>query len=188
MKKDVAMFKKGSIVDFQGVEHPFIVCALSTNNFQTEEAKIAITTFDASEYEIDSLFVPRAVFIGVSVCNPCDEWDEEKGKMIALSKAKGFKPELIEKSAALFATRPGLISTELVEALLTREVAHIQDNPESVIPGYNQMKARFEEQQENEKFLKKTPEKLMNIVDQLNSLTSEELEHTIKAALLKGNE
>lgn len=192
MKKDIVMYKNGSIVDFQGIEHPFIVCALSTSSFQTEEKSAYLVTYDSNKGEdIADFEFPRAVFIGVAVCKPGDdktpgdEWDEEKGKMIALARAKGFKHEAPEKSAALFATRAGMISEPLVKALLDREVEHIKSDPESVIKGYNQMKARWEEEQEKKKFLESVPEEIMNLGTKLASLDEESIANVISVALLK---
>ena len=186
MKKDVAMYEKGSIVDFQGVEHPFIVCALSTSAFQTSETSVEIVSYETDGgNEIDNLEVPRAVFVGIAVCNPGDEWNEEKGKMIALNKAKGFKPSDIKKSAALFATRAGLISELMVQALLKKEVQHVIDDPEYVIKGYNQMKERYEEEQEKKKYLAETPENLMELGTKMASLSDAEIERVINVALIK---
>lgn len=196
MKKDVVMFKNGSFVDFQGITHNFIVCAVSTSNFQTEEDAVSLVTYYRdSDIVYDELEIPRAVFIGVSVCNPGngtdkkgDDWNEAKGKMIAEAKARGFKKANIAKSAALFATRGGLISEKLVEALLDREVEHIKEDPESVIKGYNTMKARWEEKQENAKYLAESPEELVKLGEKLASMSEKDIERTLSIALIKANE
>lgn len=189
MKKDVAMFEKGVIVDFAGVEHPFIVCALSTSAFQNEETSVELVSFDnANGAEIDNYTLPRAVFIGVAVCNPGDGWDEEKGKMIALNKAKGFKADKVEKAMALFATRAGLISEPLVKALLQKEVEHIKEDPECVIPGYNQMKSRYEKDQENKKFIEETPDNIKNLANQFRDLDESDRSKLIKFMILTVHE
>lgn len=194
MKKDVVMYKNGSFTDFQGLEHPFIVCALSTSSFNNDEGEVTITTYDNEGFCIADAQCPRGVFIGIAVCNPGngkdklgDEWNEEKGKMIALSKARGFKPIAPEKSAALFATRAGMISEPLVQALLNREVEHIKEDPEYVIKGYNQMKARWEMKQEEKKYLANTPEPLVELGDKLATLNESEIERVINVALIKSN-
>lgn len=195
MKKDVAMFEKGVIVDFAGVEHPFIVCALSTSAFQNEETSVELVSFDnANGAEIDNYTLPRAVFIGVAVCNPGnddnpgDTWDEEKGKMIALNKAKGFKADRVEKAVALFATRAGLISEPLVKALLQKEVEHIKEDPECVIPGYNQMKLRYEKAQENKKFIDETPDNIKNLADQYMALDESKRDRLVRLMILMTHE
>lgn len=188
MKKDVVMYKSGSFVDFQGVSRQFVVCALSTSQFNSGEQKTYLTAYVNDVIVGGELLLPRAVFIGIAVCNPLDEWNEEKGKMIALAKAKGFKPDAPEKSAALFATRAGLISEGMVKAILDREVQHVIDAPESVIKGYSQMKARWEEKQAMKKYVEETPDELKAISTQLNKLTSEQIERVINVALIQSND
>ena len=196
MKKDIVMYQKGVITDFQGLEHPFMVCALSTSNFNNDDYEVNLSVYDAgaSDY-IAEAELPRAVFIGVSVCNPGngadksgDQWDEEKGKMIALAKAKGFRYDKPWKSAAIFATRAGMISDILVSALLTKEVDHIKEDPEYAIPGYNQMKARWEKKQEQKKYLEETPEELREIGTKLSTLSTEDLERVMGVAIIKFDE
>jgi hypothetical protein len=190
------MYQKGVITDFKGVEHPFIVCALSTSEFNNNpdyEVGLAVYDTQLEDYCSETEF-PRAVFIGVAVCNPGtdtkpgDEWNEEKGKKIALCKAKGFKFERPEKSAALFATRAGMISEILVSALLTKEVDHIKEDPECVIPGYNQMKARWEQKLQAQKYLEETQENLRQLGETLSTLKDDEIERVIGVALIKSDE
>jgi len=188
MKKDIVMFKNGSFVDFQGVTRQFVVCALSTSQFNNEEHEVDLTVYGSEGILEGETSLPRAVFIGISVCNPIDEWDENKGRMIAEAKARGFKYDAPEKSAALFATRAGMISEILVQALLDREVEHIKEDPEYVIKGYNQMKKRWEEKQEMEKYVKETPENLANLADQLRGLSEDDIARVINVALIKSYE
>lgn len=186
MKKDIVMYKNGSFVDFQGVTRQFIVCALSTSQFNSQD--VYLTIYDDDGITQSELALSRAVFIGISVCNPQDEWNEEKGKMIALSKARGFKASAPEKSAAIFTARAGMISEPLVQALLTREVEHIKEDPECAIKGYNQMKARWEEKQEMAKYLEETPEDLLEIGKKLATLEESDIARVINVALIKSNE
>lgn len=196
MKKDIVMYKNGSFVDFQGLEHPFIVCALSTSSFNTEENSVELSCYNNENDILEgNMVLPRAVFVGVSICNPGngsdrpgDMWNEEKGKMIALAKAKGFKAIAPEKSAALFATRAGMISEPLVQALLTREVEHIKEDPECVIKGYNQMKARWEEKQKAAEYIKESPEELIELGSKLATLNESDIERVINIALIKSDE
>lgn len=188
MKKDIVMYKNGSFVDFQGVTRQFVVCALSTSQFNNDTQEVYLTAYDTNGVVEGETLLPRAVFIGIAVCNPLDEWNEEKGKMIALSKAKGFKAVAPEKSAALFTTRAGMISEPLVQALLTREVEHIKEDPECAIKGYNQMKARWEEKQEMAKYIEETPEDLLELGRKLATLEEADIARVINVALIKSNE
>jgi len=189
MKKDIVMYKNGSFVDFQGVTRQFVVCALSTSQFNNDMQEVYLTAYNTDDGTVEGeTRLPRAVFIGVAVCNPLDEWNEEKGKMIALSKARGFKATAPEKSAALFTTRAGMISEPLVQALLTREVEQIKEDPECVIKGYNQMKARWEEKQEMIKYIEETPENLLELGEKLATLKESDIARVINVALIKSNE
>lgn len=188
MKKDIVMYKNGSFVDFQGVTRQFIVCALSTSQFDNDSYQAYLGIYHEDGTLEGEATLPRAVFIGISVCNPQDEWDEEKGRMIALSKARGFKATAPEKSAAIFTTRAGMISEPLVNALLTREVEHVKDDPGYVIKGYNQMKAKWEEKQEMQKYLEETPSELLEIGSKLATLKEEDIARVINVALIKSDE
>ena len=86
---------------------------------------------------VDYAEATKAVKIGVAVCNPLDKYDEEKGKMIAICKARN------SSNYALYATLPGMINTAVVNALISQEVAFIKNNPDRVIPGYNEEKIKY---------------------------------------------
>ena len=81
-----------------------------------------------------------------------------------------------------------MISATLVEALLTREVEHIKEDPECVIKGYNQMKARWEQKQEAAKYLEETPENLLELGSKLATLKDFEIERVINVALIRSDE
>ena len=117
--------------DFRGKIHKFVVAAISMPVY----AEISIY----SESEVNNLTnAEKVVKLGVAVCNPIDEYDEEKGKMIAINKARN------SSDYALYATLPGMINTAVVNALVNQEVVFIKDNPGRVIPGYIDEKIKFE--------------------------------------------
>jgi len=128
--------------DFRGKVHKFVVAALS----MPVDAEIDI--YGESEV-IDWTSAEKAVKLGVAVCNPVDEYSEEKGKMIAINKARN------SSDYALYATLPGMINTAVVNALVAQEVEFIKNNPARVIPGYLDEKEKFEKRQE---FAKKLAE------------------------------
>ena len=128
--------------DFRGKVHKFVVAAVS----MPVDAEIDI--YGESEV-IDWTSAEKAVKLGVAVCNPIDEYSEEKGKMIAINKAKN------SSDYALYATLPGMINTAVVNALVAQEVEFIKNNPARVIPGYLDEKEKFEKRQE---FAKKLAE------------------------------
>jgi hypothetical protein len=128
--------------DFHGKVHKFVVAAVS----MPVDAEIDI--YGESEV-IDWTSAEKAVKLGVAVCNPVDEYSEEKGKMIAINKARN------SSDYALYATLPGMINTAVVNALVAQEVEFIKNNPARVIPGYLDEKEKFEKRQE---FAKKLAE------------------------------
>lgn len=128
--------------DFRGKIHKFIVAAVST----PVDAEVEI--YDEGEV-VDWTSAEKAVKLGVAVCNPVDEYSEEKGKMIAINKARSCS------YYALYATLPGMINTAVVNALVAQEVEFIKNNPARVIPGYLDEKEKFEKRQE---FAKKLAE------------------------------
>ena len=128
--------------DFRGKVHKFVVAAVS----MPVDAEIEI--YGESEV-VDWTSAEKAVKLGVAVCNPVDEYSEEKGKMIAINKARNTS------DYALYATLPGMINTAVVNALVAQEVEFIKNNPARVIPGYLDEKEKFEKRQE---FAKKLAE------------------------------
>ena len=121
--------------DFKGQVHKFVVAAVST----PVDAEIEI--YDESEI-VNWAGIEKAVKLGVAICNPVDEYSEEKGKMIAINKARN------NVDYALYATLPGMINTAVVDALVKQEVEFIKANPGRVIPGYIDEKEKFEYRQE----------------------------------------
>ena len=117
--------------DFKGLVHKFVVAAVS----MTVDAEVDL-------YDEDKLvgwsYIDKAVKLGVAVCNPEDEYSEEKGKMIAINKARNCD------DYALYATLPGMINTAVVDALVKQEVEFIKNNPVRVIPGYIEEKEKYE--------------------------------------------
>ena len=128
--------------DFRGKIHKFVVAAVS----MPVDAEIDI--YGESEV-IDWASAEKVVKLGVAVCNPVDEYSEDKGKMIAINKARNTS------DYALYATLPGMINTAVVNALVAQEVEFIKNNPARVIPGYLDEKEKFEKRQE---FAKKLAE------------------------------
>lgn len=128
--------------DFHGKIHKFVVAAISMPVY----AEISIY----GESEVDNWTnAEKVVKLGVAVCNPVDEYDEEKGKMIAINKARN------SSDYALYATLPGMINTAVINALIYQEIGFIKNNPDRVIPGYLEEKKKFEKRQE---FAKKLAE------------------------------
>lgn len=143
-----------SFVDYAGVEHRFLIAAVSVRDesFDVESCN--------PPYEGEG--TPKSVRIGISVCNPVDEWDEDRAYEIAVGRAR------TNIHYALFATRPGMINTAVVTALLEQEAKFIKENPAQVIKGYNEARNKYLHSKE--------------LHDLYNSLTDEE-KNAIKITL-----
>lgn len=120
--KERVEYRVDSFVDFTGMERKFVMVALS----QEVCAEIALLS-------------DKCLSIGVSVCQPEDEFDENMGVQIALGKARKLH------NHALYSTDPGLINRGVVNALLDQEVAFFKQCPGKYLKGYDTAKAIYEE-------------------------------------------
>ena len=129
-----------SFVDYAGKTHHFVIVAISEMLPNKDDEGFAID-YQVDEYTegygmVDIGIVTKVLKLGISMCNPIDTFDEEKGIRKAIARAKASIP-------ALYVKEPGLINTRVVKALLEQEANYLKDNPEKFIDGYADMKARF---------------------------------------------
>lgn len=151
MKKNITDYLVDSFIDFEGKEHKVVICALSSSPEDKDcyKFRAAWTCDTENDFDTDSYYtdIYRILSIGISICNPCDEFDEEKGKKIALNKAYENEPKL-------FSSCSGVINTTLVRAFLRQEMEHLKKYPEKFIKGYNRAKAKYEYKKEAEELLR----------------------------------
>lgn len=140
MKSNVIEYLTDSFVDFKGVEHKFVACAVSGTPEPYEGMELAISYVDGDYASFDDgQYIQRVVSIGFSVCNPEDTFDEKKGKNIAYHKALSNLSNPI-----LYSPVNGVINKTLVKALLKQECKFSKENPERIIRGYNESRDRYE--------------------------------------------
>lgn len=182
--KEIVNYKVGEFVDYLGETHKFVVCAVSTKNFEDREGNEVFNVLRMETYDdyMDELDIPRALFLGVSICNPKDEFDLEKGKIIAYNKATTIKDI---NHPAIYTTRPGFINTEVVEALLNNSVEYIKRDPGSVIPGYDEARKKYLKKLENEKFLASVNPEILDLAKSIKSLDENSKEDLIKVLDIK---
>lgn len=148
MKQDVAEYLIDSFVDFKGGEHKIVACALSQSPEESEDGcKLAVGWVNEKDEFIcvddpDYAEVCRVISVGISVCHPTDTFDEKKGKTNAYNKAL-HDP----KCPTIYTKDRGVASSTLVKTFLQQEVNFLKENPERIIKGYNQAKARFDKKQ-----------------------------------------
>lgn len=169
--KEVVNYRKGEFVDYNGETHHFIVAAVSTTDV-VMNGSLWLTLYDGNTgHPVDAEEMTKGLFIGVSVCNPKDEFDEEKGKMIAYNKATNAKNL---HHPAMFTTRPGYINTEVVEALLNNIVNYIKKDPGSVIAGYDEAKKKFLKKAKDQQFVDSSSKELRKLAEDIKALNSED--------------
>ena len=112
MKEHVNVLKD-SFVDYAGRTHHFVVAAV-TNGLVNESGQLPLIICpDGIEANCVGT-VEKGIRIGVSICNPEDEFVEKVGVLKAVARARNCQP-------VLYVTDPGYINETLVEAFLKQE-------------------------------------------------------------------
>lgn len=136
MKQDIAIYKVDSFIDFAGKERKFVACALSESPLN-DDLSLMVGWVDSYNHlqTNQSLChnIYRIVTVGIAVCNPEDEFNEERGKSIARNKAAN-----IESLPRLYTTAKGIITQEVVDTFLNQQIKFFKEHPESIIAGYKE--------------------------------------------------
>lgn len=154
-----------SFIDFRNVEHKFVIASLS----QTTPDDVYLTTFDEDgcEYEVyGDCDIKKSLSIGIAICNPEDEFNELTGKAKALGKAENATP-------VLFASKPGVINTTMVRALMQQEANYLKQNPELYIKGYADAKKKYEQHQKDIELLQNLNEEEQQVYEFLITSSDE---------------
>lgn len=163
MKQDIATYLVDSFVDFEGKEHKFVACALSQSpNNEDDTLKIGWVD-EFNEMDLNNSLchdVYRLVTIGIAICNPEDEFNEEAGKKIAFSKAAN-----IESLPRIYTPNKGVITGELVDTFLKQQVKFFKENPETLIKGYTKAKEAYETRQNAQKAIEKLTDEEKTVFD-----------------------
>lgn len=143
-----------SFTDYAGKVHHFVIAALSQNlpsctceleNSPVEDDHVPVSYevgVYIQDYGTEDYLgtVSKVIRLGISMCNPTDQFDEKVGTLKAVARAEKAAP-------VLYAADPGVINTRVVRALLEQEAEYLKHNPENFIEGYADMKARYEKHQ-----------------------------------------
>lgn len=128
--------------DYVGMEHKFVVCAVVVKH--DWELVLASKISDelcvpATERNNDG-HVTHSVYLGVSICNPADSFNEDIGRKIAYNKALSCKlPQRWVASDTRILTNP-----DVVNALMLAEAQQVQDYPQDYIVGYDAARDKYE--------------------------------------------
>lgn len=111
------MYITSQFTDFAGQIHHFVVVGIIKNNVVSK--------------------CSRSIFIGVSICNPDDEFDVLKGIEIARARAE----EKIEP--VVTSIIPSYINATVLSFILNTTVERIKSDPGKFIKGYDEAKQKF---------------------------------------------
>lgn len=177
MKQEVLNHLVGEFTDYKGLVHKIIVAATVEvlpyyHNHKTHEnEEYNVSHYTESCGEDDYKVVRRALRLGIAVCNPEDSFNEEKGKNSAVGRAMNSDP-------VLYATKSGIFSPTLVDALLKQELEYVCANPDVIIPGYTDSKKRYEYNQKMQfeiDNLCESEKKCLEILTSSNTLQKDKL-------------
>lgn len=182
MKKYTDFFVD-SFVDYQGIEHHFVVASLSQTLPKTEkeffddtdtpDANVTHYVMSYTEYDsIESAEVFKSLSLGISICNPEDEFNVEVGKAKALARAKCSVP-------VLYATKPGVINTTMVKALMKQEAEYLKNNPDAYIKGYSAAEKKYEQHQKDLDTLANLTDEQLQFYEYMSTAPIEDLEKVL---------
>ena len=179
--KERTQFIHDSFVDYKGKEHHFVICAYSKLLPKTFKEAEGIE-FDADKDDHVETFavsyadsygcldnydkVVKSVSIGVSICNPEDEFNYVIGCKKAQARAKN-------SNATLYATKSGMINTTMVTGLLTQEAEYLKNNPDAYIKGYEESKRAYLEKQKKADIFTALPEQAKDTINYLRNCSKQ---------------
>ena len=179
--KERTQFIHDSFVDYKGKEHHFVICAYSKLLPKTFKEAEGIE-FDADKDDRVETFavsyadsygcldnydaVVKSVSIGVSICNPEDEFNYVIGCKKAQARAKN-------SNATLYATKSGMINTTMVTGLLTQEAEYLKNNPDAYIKGYEESKRAYLEKQKKADIFTALPEQAKDTINYLRNCSKQ---------------
>lgn len=129
------LFKTGIFKDFEGKERNFVIAAVvyGTKSVLIEETD---ECFDLCQ-DIDKI-----LSIGISICHPSDEYNEEKGKLQAEGRA--LKCRDSNRTRKIAVTNSGILNEEVVTAILNNTAKALASKPEVFSKGYRAAKLKWE--------------------------------------------
>lgn len=186
--KERTQFIHDSFVDYKGKEHHFVICAYSKLLPRTFKEAEGIE-FDADKDDRVETFavsyadtygcldnydkVVKSVSIGVSICNPEDEFNYVVGCKKAQARAKN-------SNATLYATKSGMINTTMVTGLLTQEAEYLKNNPDAYIKGYEESKRAYLEKQKKANLFTALPEQAKETINYLRNCSKQLVNNILK--------
>lgn len=176
----------GEFKDYKGLIHKVVIATISEqlpyyrDHKTHEDEEYNVSHYTDSKGEDEYVTVRKSLKLGVSVCNPEDTFNEERGKKAAIARAKSSEP-------VLYSTKTGIINTPMVKALMQQELDFICANPETVIPGYNDSKARYEYNKEMQSKIDSLSDDEKKCLEVLTSSNTEQVDKLKDLAIFVNN-
>lgn len=155
-----------SFKDYTGAERQFVMAAVSLHGEQ-------FIYIEEDDEPVDN--DEKILSIGVSVCRPTDEFNEELGKRIAEGKATKYRDH------ALYAVDAGLINEVMVKALLKQEAEYFKVNPGRYLAGYDKDAAKYRESERIEGYIDSLEGEAATTFDYLVGASDDEMEKMAEA-------
>lgn len=162
-----------TFVDYAGVERRFIMAAISIDVSDTLCA--AMTNLE-DEYCVES--INKCLALGLAICDPKDEFNEEIGKRIAKGKALSTKSRI----STLYSSDKGLINSSVVKAVLKQESEYLKHNPGKYIKRYDKDKETFEYEARIEDLYQAMSEEEKNTVNVLSEASDKSMSEILEVA------
>lgn len=129
--KTIVNYLTGNFVNYAGQSQQVIICAITSEPINN---KNYIVNFKDNASHVIS--TKRILQLGISIQNPNDPINEELGKKIAFGKAVNSNPTMVSAI-------PGIITKEVVDAIMQKTLKYVQNSPENYITTYAKNKAKF---------------------------------------------
>lgn len=177
MSKTV-QFTKGSFSDYEGKQHNFVIAAVV-------EKKLENSIVIQSDNNGDMATVPviTRIGLGVAICHPNDEFNQEYGEQVAQGRAEKYIDDSAYFTTNAFSI---LASPAVVKMILDNNAEHVINHPGFYIPGYDEAKAKYEaklQDQADYDCLSEDERKVVNVLRAKN--LSESGMRLVKQALKK---
>ena len=117
------------ITDVNNVEHYAVLAGiLEVNKYDSAEYGISVTNLKGKRITTQTTWtepkVLKNLYLGLSITNPTDNYDPEKGIMIA--EGRTLKPS--KRIMEISSESRGALGKEMVDAIMTQQIDFIQQN------------------------------------------------------------
>ena len=174
---NTVQFVKGSFEDYAGKQHDFVIAAVVEKKLQDAVA------CQSDGDDVAMVPVITRIGLGVAICHPNDEFNQEYGEQVAQGRAEKYIDDSAYFTTNAFSV---LASPDVVKMILDNNAAHLKDHPGFYIPGYDEAKAKYEAKLQEQADYDCLSEDERNVVNVLRSKNlSEGGMRLVKKALQK---